>query len=60
MPKLENWKLKNGRLLGLIYNDNRFENGTCVITSPVVSINQNKLQAQTENTVYLLGKKAKE
>jgi hypothetical protein len=60
MPRLENWfvetLLDNKQILyGIIYNDNRFLDGKIIHTSVIVSIDEEKGIAQTQNTLYQLG-----
>lgn len=74
MPRLENWApnqmimhMGSGRmaingLVGKVFNDEkkRFEDGTVITTSLVMSINQDQTEARTMNTVYQLGAPAPE
>jgi hypothetical protein len=65
MSRIENWKirnLKNGSydIIGNLYDDERSEDGTIILTSTIKWINFTDKAAQTKNTLYKLGKPAKE
>ncbi len=67
MPRLENWSLTQTldpyqapelavvRLRGYIYEDNRFLDGSPIITSRVLTVSLINKVAQTRNTKYELG-----
>jgi hypothetical protein len=70
MPRLENWSittnygcefiaptLKSSRVRGIIYGDtkNRFEDGTDIITSKIISCDLDDGRVKTQNTTYQLG-----
>jgi len=61
MSRLENWKMvgwgSHYRLVGEIYSDERFLDGTTVTTSSIQEIDELAGWAQTRNTRYELGKK---
>ena len=57
MPRLEKWRLIANHLYGDIYDDSRFPDGSPVRTSTVLTIDEEKGEAQTRNTLYKLGKK---
>jgi len=70
MSRLENWsiisyddspylapELIEKRIVGEIYDDDRFDDGKTVITSPVVEFNIKEHFAKTySETIYILGK----
>ena len=65
-PRIENWRLEKDilssiyptpyDLYGEIYNDKRFDDGTEIRTSMLKSINFEHMTAETQNTIYRLGK----
>jgi hypothetical protein len=63
MPRLENWEIVNDyyrgcyRLQGIIYDDDRFPDGTNVSTSRLMNVDFENEKAQTRNTNYILGKR---
>lgn len=57
MPRLENWRLILDHLYGDIYDDSCFQDGAPVRTSTVQTIDEEKSEAQTRNTLYKLGTK---
>lgn len=72
MPKLENWsivkedsnpflapEIRGFILKGNIYNDNRFQNGSLIVTSTIQEINIKNRVARTRNTLYRLGEPSK-
>ncbi len=56
-PKLENWRMLGGMLIGEVYEDIRFADGSPVRTSIVKELNESEGYAITKNTIYTLGKK---
>ena len=60
VARLENWHIVTGPggrvLVGEIYDHGRFKNGDKVTTSLVTNLMIAKGQAETRNTLYLLGK----
>lgn len=56
MSRLENWRLVNRSLHGLVYDDPRFSDGTLVMTSALKAIDFENSLAFTANTEYRLGK----
>lgn len=57
MPRLENWILIANHLYGEIYDDSGFLDGSPVRTSTVLTIDEEKGEAQTRNALYKLGAK---
>jgi len=63
MPRLENWIITNdiysdcSRLVGEIYGDIRFPDGSLITTSRLKNIYFESEEAQTKNTLYALGKR---
>jgi hypothetical protein len=63
MPRLENWAIINdnfrdcSRLVGDIYDDDRFPDGKAVSTSRLVEVDFANNVALTKNTKYVLGKR---
>jgi hypothetical protein len=64
--RIENWKRTyDERIIGTIYDDPRgdlggskdFRDGNYIITSTLVSIDEDKGVLETSNTIYTLGKK---
>jgi hypothetical protein len=54
--KLDNWFRVNNKLAGVVSGHPNFNNGTEVITSNVVEIDLANKKAETQNTMYSLGK----
>lgn len=54
--RLENWCLLCGRLHGEVYGHPLFPDGTTVSTGMVQQISDDRSTAETQNTVYELGK----
>ena len=67
LSKLESWNIIESisvreeyiyyALIGRIYNDDRFEDGTLIRTSKIKEIDFDDMTAMTKNTMYKLGKK---
>jgi hypothetical protein len=56
MPRLENWYVNNSDcIVGQVYGDPRFEDGTLVITSRVATLDSDANVAVTKNSNYILG-----
>lgn len=56
MPKLENWYINNvDQIVGQVYGDTRFPDGTVIVTGRVAKWDGNK--AVTKNTEYELGER---
>jgi hypothetical protein len=65
MSRIEGWKIRNTLdgnydIIGSIYDDDRTEDGNLIITSNIRWINFEDKVAKTKNTLYRLGKPAKE
>jgi hypothetical protein len=60
MPRLENWYIIGRSLIGQVYNDERFADGTEIQTSRIIKLDSEAGIAQTRNTTYELGKYAYE
>lgn len=56
MPILKHWKvdLKRNIIIGDIYEDDRFEDGTTVYTSTIINADFEQGIVQTRNTLYEL------
>ncbi len=63
MKRLEQWQFNiSGSLLGYVYNDNRFDDGTFIRTSPVYEVENDeygnpKIATTQSGTIYELGAK---
>jgi hypothetical protein len=63
MKMLEQWQFDiSGSLLGYVYNDDRFDDGTFIRTSPVYEVENDeygnpKIATTQSGTVYELGAK---
>ena len=65
MPRLEKWKVwqmnyfaPDSCLIGYVFNDDRFVDGTMITTSRVIALDLNKRYAVTKSgTRYELGEK---
>ena len=55
MPKLEDWAMDDLRAYGKVYNDDRFKDGTSVVTSIVKEVDFQTKKLYTHNTMYDLG-----
>jgi hypothetical protein len=55
-PRLEQWYFFNGYLVGQIFGDERFDDGTQIMTSSVRWVNVDTGMAETDNSLYSLGK----
>jgi len=58
---IDQWEIVDNRLHGIVLNHPRFEKGTRVVTSSIVTRqggDQVGDKVETKNTIYLLGKKA--
>ncbi len=58
-PRIEKWRLVGPvfHLLGVGFDDVRFEDGTFIRTSALEYIDFEKGEARTKNTTYLLGER---
>ncbi len=55
-PRLENWFVgHNDQIFGEVYDDPRFEDGTAIITTRVVTLDLESGVARTKNSNYILG-----
>lgn len=58
MPKLENWSIYNGALVGEVYGHPTFIDGANIIV-PFRRLDLAGMKAHTKNRVYALGESAK-
>lgn len=60
LPKLEGWRQSGARLIGQVFNDERFEDGSDIWTTEVVAgdLEPGKTVTTRTGTVYLLGEHA--
>lgn len=55
MPRIENYSVWNGMLVGRVYDHPKLPNGEQIITTPLKFIDYDKKEAHTKNNVYTLG-----
>lgn len=56
-PRLENWTITNGFMVGAVFEDDRFPSGKQIVTTLIQDIDFEKRSVKTTNTLYRLGKK---
>lgn len=56
MSRLENWSEYGKCVVGEIFGDNRFPDGSFITTSEVKTLDREAKTLQTRNTLYELGK----
>lgn len=52
---LHNWHVSGGRVMGIIYKDDQWADGTPLRTSTAISISEDRKTLETLNTIYTLG-----
>lgn len=56
--KIDNWRIIGEALFGEVQGHPRFAQGQFVRTSRIASVDREKGEVETQNTIYLLGKEA--